>query len=331
MKPYQRARLMLLGSLLFTLAVVIVTPLIGSETLAMADVWNGFWGESNAASVIFFKIRMPRILLGLLTGGTLAVSGVVFQGLLRNPLATPYTLGVSSGSALGALLVIKTGIAFSWWGFTATQIAAFIGSVATIILVYWLAKLSHRKSIFAMILSGVTLGYFFSALILILHYISDFTETHQMIRWTIGGLDVTGYDSLKQTAPILLICFVAIWLMAKPLNLISASSEMAFAKGVNVVGVQKWLFLLASLMTGTVVALSGPIGFVGLIVPHALRIVGGADHRYLLPSAMLFGGAFLTAADTVARTVLAPIDIPVGIITTLLGGPFFLWLLTRKR
>jgi iron complex transport system permease protein len=322
---------MLFGSVLFAAAVLVITPFIGSERLALEDVWNGILRESNTASLIFLKIRMPRILLGFLTGGTLAVSGVVFQALLRNPLATPYTLGVSSGSALGALIVIKTGIVFSWWGFTATQIAAFTGSLATIILVYWLAKVSHRKSIFAMILSGVTLGYFFSALILILHYISDFTETHQMIRWTIGGVDVTGYDALKQTTPVLLTCFVVIWLMAKPLNLISASSEMAFAKGVNVVAVQKWLFLLASLMTGTVVALSGPIGFVGLIVPHALRIVGGADHRYLLPSAMFFGGAFLAAADTMARTILAPIDIPVGIITTLLGGPFFLWLLTRKR
>ena len=289
-------------------------------------------GEADTVGgIIFFQLRLPRVLLAGIVGATLSVCGVVFQALLRNPLATPYTLGVSAGGALGALLVIKTGIAMTWLGFSAVQLAAFAGSLLTIGLVYALARAARRISVFAMILAGVTLGYFFSAMILILHYLADFTETHQMIRWTIGGLDIISYRAILQSLPIVLVGFVALLAMARPLNILSTSEDMAMAKGVNVLSLQRWAFVIASLMTGAVVALSGPIGFVGLIIPHALRMLGGPDHRYLLPSAMLLGGGFLIIADTIARTILAPVDLPVGIITTVLGGPFFLWLLVRYR
>ena len=331
MKRSRRALFTLIFSVLLCIAALIIAPLLGSESLKLGDVLAHLSGPDTSAGVIFFRIRMPRVLLGLLAGGALAVSGVVFQALLRNPLATPYTLGVSAGSAFGALLVIKTGVTLQWLGFSAVQIAAFAGSLITISVVYWLARISRRRSIYAMILAGVTLGYFFSAMILILHYLADFTETHQMIRWTIGGLDITSYRALLQSYPVVLIAIFGLWAMAKPLNIISASEEMALAKGVNVQRVQKWMFVVASLITGTVVALSGPIGFIGLIVPHTLRMLGGPDHRYLIPAALCFGGGFLIIADTIARTVLSPIDLPVGIITTLLGGPFFLWLLARSR
>jgi iron complex transport system permease protein len=316
---------------LFMLAVLVITPFIGSQSLDYREVTRHLTKTHTPDGLIFFQIRLPRILLGILTGASLAIAGVVFQALLRNPLATPYTLGVATGSALGALLVIKTGIAFVILGFSAIQLAAFLGSLLTVALVYTLSRRSRKISIHGMILAGVTINYFFAAVILILHYISDFTETHQMIRWTIGGLDIVDYKIILQSLPILILSFIILWGFSRTFNILSTSEETALSKGVNVVRLQKASFILASLVTGTVVAFTGPIGFVGLIVPHLLRLLGGPDHRYLIPASIFFGGGFLALADTIARTVLAPVDLPVGIITTLLGGPFFLWLLVQRR
>ncbi|RMI20266.1 MAG: iron ABC transporter permease, partial [Calditrichaeota bacterium] len=245
--------------------------------------------------------------------------------------ATPYTLGVSTGGAVGALLIIKTGWMLSAAGLTGVQVAAFLGSLMTIGLVYMLSRRFGRLSIHSMILVGVTINYIFSAVILILHYLADFTETHQMIRWTIGGLDVVDYATLMRSLPVVGLSLLLFLGMSRALNILSTSEEMALSKGVNVGRVQKGAFLAASLLTGTMVSLTGPIGFVGLIIPHLLRLVLGPDHRYLLPAVFCFGGGFLVLADTIARTVMAPLDLPVGIITTLIGGPFFLYLLIRRR
>ncbi len=327
----RRSLIVLTGSFIFMLATLMITPFIGSQSLSYQDVWQTLQGVSSPSGLIFFNIRLPRILLALLTGGTLAVAGVIFQALLRNPLATPYTLGVASGSALGALFVIKTGIAFAIPGLTAVQFGAMTGSLLTISFVYLLARRSARVSVHTLILAGVTISYFFSALILILHYIADFTETHQMIRWTIGGLDVIQYSTLLKSMPLLLIAFVVFVGMGRSLNLISTTEDSARSKGVNVERLQKTAFVLASLATGIVVSLSGPIGFIGLIIPHLLRLMMGPDHRFLIPASIFFGGGFLALADTVARTILAPVDLPVGIVTTVIGGPFFLWMLIRQR
>lgn len=323
--------LILAACIVFLAAVLASAPFIGSQPLNYRQVLLYLQGSDTPDGLIFFQIRLPRILLGILTGASLAVAGVVFQALLRNPLATPYTLGVATGSALGALLAIKTGLGFAVLGFSATQLAAFAGSLLTVLLVYALSRRTGKVSVHGMILAGVTINYIFAAGILVLHYISDFTETHQMIRWTIGGLDIIEYSVLLRSLPVLLISFVALWGLGRTFNILSTSEESALSKGVNVPRIQKIAFILASLLTGTVVAFSGPIGFVGLIVPHFLRLLGGPDHRYLIPASLCFGGAFLALADTLARTVLAPVDLPVGIITTLLGGPFFLWLLAKKK
>ena len=327
----QRSLFVLAGSFIFMLATLMITPFIGSQSLSYQDVWQTLQGASNPSGLIFFNIRLPRILLALLTGGTLAVAGVIFQALLRNPLATPYTLGVASGSALGALFIIKTGLIFSIPGLTSVQFGAMTGSLLTIGFVYLLARRSARVSVHTLILAGVTISYFFSALILILHYIADFTETHQMIRWTIGGLDIIEYSTLLKSMPLLLVTFVVFAGMGRALNLISTTEDSARSKGVNVERLQKTAFVLASLATGIVVSLSGPIGFIGLIIPHLLRLMMGPDHRYLIPASIFFGGGFLALADTVARTILAPVDLPVGIVTTVIGGPFFLWMLIRQK
>ncbi|MCB0290940.1 MAG: iron ABC transporter permease [Calditrichaeota bacterium] len=326
-----RRKWILLGCLLLLAAVLVFTPLAGSQSLDYRQVLAYLSGEQTPDGLIFFRIRLPRIFLGVLTGASLAVAGVVFQALLRNPLATPYTLGVASGSALGALLVIKSGLYFSFLGFSSVQLAAFAGSLLTVLLVYAISRRAGRISIYGMILAGVTISFFFSALILILHYLADFTETQQMIRWTMGGLDIVEYGVLLRTLPLLLVSFLVLWGMSSTFNILSTSEETALSKGVDVPRVQILAFVIASLLTGSVVALSGPIGFVGLIIPHLLRLLGGPDHRYLIPASILLGGGFLALSDTLARTLFAPVDLPVGIITTLLGGPFFLWLLIQKR
>ena len=316
---------------LFFILVLFTTPFIGSQSLNYHQVLAYLHQVKTPDGIIFFRIRLPRVILALITGASLSLAGVVFQSLLRNPLATPYTLGVSAGGALGAVTMIKLGFAFTFLGFTTIQIAAFIGSLLTIILVYFLSRKTGRVSVNTMILAGVTISYFFGALILMLHFLADFTETRQMIRWIMGGLDVVDLSQIIHTFPILLIAFVVLFMNSRTLNLISTSEETAFSKGVEVDQVRKVIFILASLITGLVVAISGPIGFVGLIVPHFLRMFLGMDHRYIIPGSVIFGGAFLALCDTVARTILAPIDIPVGIITAILGGPFFLWLLVKSR
>jgi iron complex transport system permease protein len=316
---------------LFFVLVLFTTPFIGSQSLNYHQVIAYLGKVKTPDGIIFFRIRLPRVILALITGASLSLAGVVFQSLLRNPLATPYTLGVSAGGALGAVMMIKLGFAFTFLGFTTIQIAAFIGSLLTIILVYFLSRKTGRVSVNTMILAGVTISYFFGALILMLHFLADFTETRQMIRWMMGGLDVVDLSQIIHTFPILLIAFVVLFMNSRTLNLISTSEETAFSKGVEVDQVRKVIFILASLITGLVVAISGPIGFVGLIVPHFLRLFLGVDHRYIIPASIIFGGAFLALCDTVARTILAPIDIPVGIITAILGGPFFLWLLVKSR
>ena len=321
----------LLFLLFLLLAVLFIAPLVGSQPIDFGQILEYLKGTETTSGLIFFRIRIPRIFLAAITGASLALAGVIFQALLRNPLATPYTLGVSSGGALGAVLMIKLGGSFSWWGFSTIQLAAFAGSLATIGLVYYLARRQKRISVYVMILAGVTASYFFGAMILLLHFVADFTETRQMIRWMMGGLDVVQPELLWRSLPLLVISYLVLFSQSRMLNILSTSEEMALSKGVAVERVQKIAFLFASLLTGLVVAISGPIGFVGLIIPHVLRAINGYDHRYLIPASLLLGGTFLVVCDTIARTMLAPVDIPVGVITAVIGGPFFLWVLIRRR
>ena len=310
---------------------VLLAPAIGSTPVRFNELWQYLQGQEETGGVIVFQLRLPRVLLALLVGGALSVAGAVLQALLRNPLATPYTLGISSGGALGAVVAIKLGWVVTLLGFTSVQLMAFVGSLATILLVYILANRWMAFSVYALILIGVTLSFFFSALILLIHYLADFTQTQQMIRWMMGGLDIIAYPQLLGIFPVVIVLLLYIWRLSASLNLISFSADIAATKGVEVGTVQKQTFVAASLLTGSVVALSGPIGFVGLIVPHFLRLLIGPDLRFLIPAGALWGGVFLTWADTLARTVMAPVNLPVGIITALLGGPFFLYLLLRRK
>jgi iron complex transport system permease protein len=271
--------------------------------------------------------------VAFLAGTSLAISGMAFQALFRNPLATPFTLGVSSGASLGAAICIQEQWTFAILGISSVSLSAFAGAILSIVLVYALTALSRQGSSTAtMLLAGVAVSFCFSSLILFLQYISDFTRTFRMLRWVMGGMEsVVSFHDVLNLLPFMIAGSLIVAYLTHELNLLSTGEEFAFSRGVNVHQTKLLLFLAVSLMVGAVVAICGPIGFVGLMAPHICRLLVGPDHRYLMPATWAFGGAFLVICDTASRTLLAPIELPVGILTALLGGPFFLWLLLARR
>jgi iron complex transport system permease protein len=285
----------------------------------------------NVDAQIFFVARLPRTLAGAMVGAALAAAGVVFQGLLRNPLATPFTLGVSAGAALGAMLAITFGWSFAALGLPAVPLASFVGSITAVAIVYSLARARHAGlSTNVLLLAGVTMNAFFSALILFVQYFGEFAEVYRTLRWLMGDLDVSSYEPVLAALPLLVVSFVVFAWLARPLNLLSLGAESAATRGIDVTRAQRAAFLSGSLATGAAVSVAGPIGFVGIIIPHLVRLMVGSDHRVVLPASALFGAAFLVMCDTLARTLLSPLELPVGVITALIGGPFFLWLLVRR-
>jgi iron complex transport system permease protein len=320
------------GALAVSAAAIVVAPLIGSTHISVARAfdWSVPWA-TNVDAQIFFVARLPRVLAAALVGSALAASGVILQALLRNPLATPFTLGVSAGAALGAMLVLVLGGAMASLSWASVPAASFVGALAAVGVVYLLAAGRHRGfSTGVLLLAGVTLNSFLSALILLVQYFADMTQTMQTLRWLLGDLDVAGYRPLVAALPMLAIAYVVFLVLAPSLNLLSLGTDLAAARGVDVVRVERVAFLTASLATGAAVSIAGPIGFIGIVVPHLVRMVVGPDHRLVVPASLGFGAAFLIGCDLISRTVLAPIELPVGIVTALIGGPFFLWLLVRQ-
>jgi iron complex transport system permease protein len=311
-------------------AAIVTAPLIGPTPIDLGRAFSrAVPFADNVDAQIFFIARLPRALAAALVGGALAAAGTVFQGLLRNPLATPYTLGVSAGASLGAMIAITFGAALPALGIAT---ASLTGAVLAVLVVYLLATAKHRGlSTTVLLLAGVTLNAFFSALILFVQYLSDFAETFRALRWLMGNLDVVGYAPILAALPLVIVAFVAFAWLARPLNLLSIGADAAAARGVNVARAHRVAFFSASIATGAAVSVGGPIGFVGIIVPHLVRLLVGADHRLVLPASTFFGAAFLVACDVVARTALSPLELPVGVVTAVIGGPFFLWLLLRNR
>ena len=312
---------------LFVAAVLVLAgaPLIGMRSVPLDALFHFAAGGIDAD--IVWKIRLPRVLVAFLAGAALALSGLAFQTLFRSPLAEPFTLGVASGASLGAVLYLRLGLAFSLAGLSGVSLFAFGGAILSIFLVYGLTRLAKGFAMGTMLLSGVAISFFFSSLILFMQYMSDFARSAHMMRWLMGGLEVAGFESVFNMAPFVVVGSVVMPFLTRELNLLAVDEELAISRGVDAVKMRKVLFLCSSAMVGSVVALCGPIGFVGIMVPHMCRLLIGADHRYLTPAVLLFGGSFLVLCDTVARTIIAPAEMPVGIITALLGGPFFVWLL----
>jgi iron complex transport system permease protein len=316
----------------FTIAVLAWAPTVGSTRISLARAFDrGIPWASNVDAQIFFVARLPRVLAGALIGASLAAAGVVLQALLRNPLATPFTLGVSAGAALGAMLAIAWRMDLGLLGVSSVPVASFTGAIVATAIVYALASSQRRGlSTNVLLLAGVTLNSFFSALILFVQYLADFAESYRAVRWLMGDLDVGSYGPLVAALPFVATAFAVFAVLPRALNLLTLGEDVAASRGVDVLRAERWAFLSASLATGAAVSVGGPVGFIGIVVPHLVRLIVGSDHRLVLPAATLFGAAFLVLCDLVARTIMAPIEIPVGIVTALIGGPFFLWLLVRK-
>jgi iron complex transport system permease protein len=334
MRPL-RARLALTLSAFgaLTVATCVLTPLVGSSPISLARAFDrSIPFEQNVDAQIFFIARLPRVLAGAIAGATLAAAGVVFQAMLRNPLATPFTLGVSAGASLGAMLAIVLGASMTLGPLSPVPLASLAGAAIASAIVYWLATPYRRAmSTSVLLLAGVTLNSFFSALIMFVQYIADFAQVYRAVRWVMGDLDVGSFEPILAVLPLVVMAFGLFALLPASLNLLSLGNDAAAARGVDVAGAQRLAFVSASLATAAAVSLAGPIGFIGIVVPHLVRLLVGVDHRIVLPASALFGAAFLVACDLAARTLLAPVEIPVGVVTAILGGPFFLWLLVRQH
>jgi len=311
---------------LFLCVVLAVTPLIGSSDATLA---RALAGESPDYEILF-GVRLPRVLLAALAGGALALAGVIFQALLRDALATPFTLGVSNGAALGAVVAICFGLR-TIGGVPALWLCALIGALTTMWVVVGVATEGRRMSSFTLLLTGVTINSICMAVILFLHYSAGLTQSFAIVRWLMGGIDSPAPLTLVLLGAAVGLSFVLTMWKANELNLLAVGEEWALTRGVNLGVLMKFAFLLGSLLTAVVTSMTGPIGFIGLLVPHGMRLAVGADHRVLAPVSFLVGAGFLALCDTAARTLLAPAEIPVGVITATLGGPFFIWLLRSRR
>lgn len=348
MKPFQHNRWiikLLIWAPVFAvilLFIMMFSVSTGSADLDLNTVWfillskvpyigatvEPSWRDS--AETIVWDIRMPRIILGVLVGAALAASGVVFQGVLRNPLADPYILGVSSGAALGASLVMLFGIELVILGQWTLPIVAFFTGFITLIFVYYLARVRGQLQIETLILAGVIVQAFFGAVLSLILALSE--EKMQIIMyWIMGSLALTDWSYNKVIFPFLIVGLLVIWFLSRELNMLILGEEAAQHTGVNVQRVRVILLIVASLITGAAVSVSGTIGFVGLIIPHIMRLIFGSDHRLLFPLSVLGGAIFMVGADTIARTILAPRELPIGIITAFLGAPFFGYLLRRRK
>jgi iron complex transport system permease protein len=315
-----------------TLVTCLLAPLVGSTHVSLGRALDrSIPFASNVDAQIFFIARLPRVLAAALVGASLAGAGVVLQAMLRNPLATPFTLGVSAGASLGAMLAIIFGAALTFGPLSPVPLASLAGSALAAAVVYRLAKPSGRPmSTMVLLLAGVTLNAFFSALVMFAQYLADFAQVYRAARWLMGDLDIGGFAPILAVLPLFVVAFVLFAMLPASLNLLSVGADAAAARGVNVDGAHRLAFISASLATAGAVALAGPIGFIGIIVPHLVRLIVGVDHRIVLPVSALAGATFLVLCDLASRTIFGGVQLPVGIITAMLGGPFFLWLLVRK-
>lgn len=332
MHPPLTPRILLLRTSLAAVllaAVLLASAMIGPQPVCLKTALHGpqIHGVPNPHYEILVRVRIPRILLAAMVGAALAASGVIFQALLRNPLADPYILGVSSGAGLGAMLAVIGGVSWTLGGRSPIALFAFIGALGTVWLVWGIGRVTGKYQVTGLLLAGVVVNAFFSAMIMFLISIAKSQQLYATLFWLMGNLTEENWFVLWVGSGCILTGIVALFFLGAPLNIISVGRQDARNIGVPVERVELSAFAISAFITAVAVSLSGLIGFVGLIVPHAVRLVFGPDHRQLLPLSSLGGAMFLVAADTVARIVVAPAQLPVGVVTAMIGGPFFLLLL----
>lgn len=337
------AQLLILVLIVIAAAMFAASIMTGAADASLSNVLRwllGMEGAEQALSVrdriIILDIRLPRAVLGLMVGASLAVSGAVMQGLFRNPLADPGLVGVSSGASLGAVLLIVLGSSFfgplfAIFGFYALPVAAFVGGLITTLLLYKIATRSGHTSVATMLLAGIALGALAGAVTGVLIFMADDKQLRDLTFWGLGSLAGANWMKILSAGPIILVSLAVVPFLARGLNALTLGEAAAFHMGIPVQRLKNIAIVSVAASTGASVAVSGGIGFVGIVVPHVLRMVIGPDHRYLLPASALLGGTLLIFADMIARTIVPPAELPIGIITAFAGAPFFLWILLRGR
>jgi iron complex transport system permease protein len=317
--------------LIILVLVMAACSMIGTQWLSVHRIIEGPGPVpgSNTDYEIFYNVRLPRVLLAALVGAGLAGSGVVLQAILRNPLAEPFILGISSGAGLGAIIAVLSGVSLTLWGGSPIAACAFIGALATVCLVWLVGRWASKNEITTLLLAGVVVNAFVSAVIMFLTSIIKSDQLQATILWLMGNVTETNLVVIAAHAIIIIAGLAALAAMGVELNVLSFGEVQARGLGINPARVKLMGFGIAAIITAVAVSLSGLIGFIGLIVPHAVRLLFGPDHRRLLPLSALTGAVGLVIADTVARTIVSPAQLPVGVITAMAGGPFFLFLLAR--
>ncbi|QPR66731.1 iron ABC transporter permease [Lysinibacillus sp. FSL H8-0500] len=302
---------------------------IGSVHIPFEVLWNQTVDET--AANIFWKIRLPRVLLAGLVGASLAIAGAAFQGLLKNPLADPYTLGVSSGASVGAVMTIFFSISIPMAGLYALPIFSMLGAILTMIIVMTFARAVDRSlKMETLILTGVIFSSFLGSLISLMIALSG-EELRQVVSWLLGSVSMRGWPYVQMIIPFVLIGSLMLWTQRRELNVLLYGEERAKHLGVNVKRSKYLILAGGSMLTGAAVAVSGTIGFVGLVVPHMTRMIWGADHRHVLPLSFLNGATLLIICDLVARTIILPRELPIGVITAFIGAPVFSYIFYKQR
>lgn len=320
-----------LSSLLFLLIAIVLSLAIGSVFISPAEMWKILRGVGEEKfTFIIWNIRLPRTVLIALTGAALSGSGASYQGLFRNPLADPFLIGVASGAGLGAVIAMSIQWPYSFWGLMAIPAAAFISALLTVFIVYFLARVGQTVPTTNLILAGVAFSSFATSLTSFLMLRST-NEVRRALGWLLGGASQAGWTAILAMLPYLVIGLGILVFFGYRLNLLQFGDDQAQQMGVNVTRTKTILLIASSLATAAAVAFSGIIGFIGLVVPHIMRLWFGGDYRRLIPLSIVSGASALLVSDIIARVVLAPQEIPVGIITALAGAPFFLWVLRRVK
>ena len=308
--------------ILITIVVFLGSILIGP---------SGFDLNSSFTDSIIFNIRLPRALTAFLVGGLLSLSGLLFQAMFRNSLATPYTLGVASGASLGATLFIVLGFSFSVPFFNGMSVFSFLGALVSVFFVYGLAKSRGRVETHTLLLSGIVISMLCSSLILFIQFLGHERDALMVVRWLMGGLDVVGMESPLRLFPFALFGVLFSMFKSRELNILFLGDDLANSRGVDVEKLRKTLYFLNSLLVAVVVAECGPIGFIGLIAPHTTKKIFGSNHISLIPASFVLGGSLLMICDLVSKNIMSETQLPVGVMTALIGGPFFLYLLLSKK
>ena len=343
MKNERKFFVILIILFIFLILSMGISLMIGSANIGIDEtlkiigsripILKNFVDESNINSnvgLIIFKVRLPRIILGSLVGASLAICGAVFQGVFKNPMADPYVLGVSSGAALGATLTIVFGVSASFVGVSVTMMGAFIGSLIATIVVHLISSIGGKTPTTTLLLSGIALNLFLSSLISLMMSLNR-DQVERIVFWTMGSLASANGTKNIIVGIALMIGLVVFISHSKDLNLMLLGEDTAKNLGVNTEITKILLMVVASLVTGAAVSVSGIIGFVGIIVPHGVRLIIGPDHRKLLPLSALSGAVFLVITDTFARIIVAPGELPIGVVTSVFGAPYFMLLLYRKK